>query len=240
LVLTIFAFVVFILPGPVILAILFAFVRRGENPIDSLVYMMPMLFLAAMFPLSLSFWVVAVFLFWLVFCLPAGIMLITAPRFLAPVALGLIERLDLNYLIFVPILDDDFTRSRFMEAVAGAPVSDERINRSLFDRIWWMSSQMRPDYLLGGIPGYLASRWPELPKSLTNAGLPVSRLGSLVLRQWYLYLSQAIAWFSCCNSCCCAYVLIPALMYRLAITVHSLAYSAAYCKLLVDDWPWRI
>jgi hypothetical protein len=56
--------------------------------------------------------------------IPGGIYLITAPRVLAPIAEGLITRLDLAYLLFFPILEDDLARNKTLEMVAGAPVAE--------------------------------------------------------------------------------------------------------------------
>lgn len=170
---------------------------------------------------------------------PAGILMITAPRVLAPVAAGLIDRLGLLYLLYIPITEDDFGRNRFMEHFAGAPVSDTRINESFSGRIWWLSGQMKPELLLGGIPKHMAEMHGDLPYTLTNAGMPVGRLGTIIVRQWYLYFSQALSWSACCCPIGCAFILVPYFIYRVVLNVHALAYSAAYFRILTGKWPWE-
>ena len=181
---------------------------------------------------------------YLLFFLPAGLMLLSAPRVLAPIALGLIDRMDLNFLLFVPLGEGDYSRNKFMEFMAGVPVGDARINASLRERIQWLSGQMKPEALHNGIPLYLAGRWPGLPTTLTNMGHPVGRLGKIVLRQWYFYTAQGCALATCCSpGClylsCCGMAIFGAIYYRFILSVHSLAYSAAYLKLLTDKWPWE-
>lgn len=171
--------------------------------------------------------------------IPAGFFMITAPRVLAYVAQGLIERLDLTYLLFVPLSTDDFARSTTMEFVAGAPVANVSINESLRSRIWWLSGQMRPDQLLGGVPSILAMRHGSLPRTLTNMSLPVGTLGGIIVRQWYLLTCQVITWSTCCGSCGCGLFIFPLVIYRVFLNIHSLALAAAYYRILTDKWPWE-
>ncbi|MCD6118968.1 hypothetical protein J7K50_03915 [bacterium] len=230
----IFASVFFLLPGALIVITLFLAATNIFGIHDWELFYLASWTELTVFSIFVS--LIAVF-----FILPSGIMMITAPRVLAPVAAGLIERLDLLFILFVPIRDEDFVRNRFMEYMAGAPVSDTRINESISARIWWLSGQMKPELLLGGIPKHLGSRYPYLPRSLTNIGLPVGRLGSIIVRQWYMYLCQFMSWSSCCcSSFGCGLFLVPLLVYRVLINLHSLAFAAAYMKLLTDKYPWEV
>ena len=231
----IFAALVFILPGAVFLGYLLVayFEEYAMNSYSEFWFM----FFGPLSGFPTAFFIAAA-IGYFVLILPAGILMISAPRVLAPVAAGLIDRLGLLFLLYIPVTDDDFGRNRFMEHFAGAPVSDTRINLSLSSRIWWLSGQMKPELLLGGIPKYMAGMYGDLPYSLTNAGMPVGRLGSLIVRQWYLYLSQAMAWGACCGSCGCAIILVPYFIYRVVLNVHSLAYAAAYYRILTGYWPW--
>ncbi len=171
--------------------------------------------------------------------IPAGVFMITAPRVLAYVAQGLIDRLDLAYLLFIPLSTDDFARNTTMEFVAGAPVANVSINESFRSRIWWLSGQMRPDQLLGGVPSILAMRHGSLPRALTNMSLPVGKLGNLIVRQWYLVTCHVISWSTCCGSCGCGLFVFPLVLYRVFLNIHSLAFAAAYYRILVDKWPWE-
>jgi hypothetical protein len=184
-------------------------------------------------PATIAFLISAVLI-----VIPAGIFMITSPRVLAYVAQGLIERLDLTYLLFVPLSTDDFARSPAMEYVAGAPVANVSINESLRSRIWWLSGQMRPDQLLGGVPSILAMRHGSLPRTLTNTSLPVGKLGNVIVRQWYLLTCQIITWSTCCGSCGCGLLIFPLVLYRVFLNIHSLAFAAAYYRILTDEWPW--
>jgi len=185
-------------------------------------------------------YIVTLFIF-LFLIIPSGIYLITAPRVLAPIAEGLIVRLDLAYLLFIPMLDDDLTRNKTFEFIAGSPVADVRINESFNERLWWISSQMRPEMLLGGVPKSIALKWGDLPRSLMNAGMPVGGFAGLIVRQWFLFMSQIVYWSSCCGSvsCGCGLLVVPLILYRIFMLVHGLAYAAAYCRILTDSFPWQ-
>ncbi len=175
----------------------------------------------------------------LLLLVPAGVLTITAPKMLAPVAAGIIDRLDLLYILYIPLTEDDYTRNRFMEYFAGAPVADSRINLSFTSRIWWLSGQMKPELLLGGIPRYMAGLHGDLPYSLADGSMPVGRLGPIVVRQWYFYVSQTLAWGACCCSSGCFFVFAPYFVYRVVANVHALAYAAAYFRILTGGWPWE-
>lgn len=175
----------------------------------------------------------------IVVLVPAGVLMITAPKMLAPVAAGIIDRLDLLFLLYIPLTDEDYARNRFMEYFAGAPVADSRINLSFTSRIWWLSGQMKPELLLGGIPRYMAGLHGDLPYSLADGSMPVGRLGPIVIRQWYFYVSQTLAWGSCCCSSGCFFVFAPYFVYRVVANVHALAYAAAYYRILTGHWPWE-
>lgn len=95
--------------------------------------------------------------------------------------------------------------------------------------------------LLGGIPRGIALKWGDLPRSLMNAGMPVGGFAGLVVRQWVLFVTQLIYWASCCGtaSCGCGLLLVPLVLYRVFVAVHSLAYAAAYCRIMTDRYPWE-
>lgn len=234
----IFASAVFLIPGAlIIIASLGIYLRYEEvlYPIGSFVpiYFMLLYELGGIL-LSIS---IAAFLF--VF-FPAGALMMTAPKVLATIAEGLIERLGLLFLLHIPVTENDFMRNRFMEYFAGAPVADSRINLSFSSRIWWLSGQMKPELLLGGIPKRTTDYSRTMPYKLSNPGLPVGRIGTIIIRQWYLYASQALSWSTCSCSIGCAFILlVPFLIYRVVMNVHTLAYAAAYYRILTDRWPWE-
>lgn len=169
--------------------------------------------------------------------MPGIIVACSAPRVLAPIALGIVERLGLDILVFYPVLGDTLVEKPYFKWTFRAGVNDEELNSILAKRIWWVSSEPFPKSL----PGVAVLDDPDsksLPVSLLKLDLPLTGPSGYVLYGWKLLLVTAVPSLGC--GCIGINSFDPMSQGVLVFhDVHRLAYSAAYYKGLTEKWPWE-
>lgn len=175
---------------------------------------------------------------------PSAFVAMFAPRVLARVASSLVEQYNFAFLLFAPLSENDIPKSPMLEFFSGSPQIFAKVNTSFEERIWWLSSRKKPELLLEGIAEVLGKRNNANPQAIDDPDLPVSLLGGIIIRQWYLYATQIAAWISCCAPTCVFLFVVPLIIIPVGVakviqTVHTLAYAAAYYRILAERWPWE-
>ncbi len=176
--------------------------------------------------------------------LPSAFVAMFAPRILARVALSLVEQYNFAFLLFAPLSENDIPKSPMLEFFSGSPQNFAKVNTSFEERIWWLSSRKKPELLLDGIAEALGKRNNANPQPIDDPDLPVGLFGGIIIRQWYLYATQIAAWISFCAPTCVFLFVVPLIVIPVGVvlvmqTVHTLAYAAAYYRILTDRWPWE-